>query len=1688
LSWYCSEQVQVFIEMETGSVEGNTDLTEAVLSSDAESVKILLGGGADINARRHDGKSPLNVASWLGFTDNVRILLDHDADIDSRDNEGRTPLYNAVLGKHHDVVTLLVSAGADVHLQDNNGFPPLTVASHKGHIDCVKLLVESGAEVETRQNDGVTPLYWAASKGYIAVVQFLIEQHADVNACDSEGRSCLWAAAFTGHTDVVSALVSAGADVNLQENDGSSPLTVASRERHIDCVKLLVESGAEVDTRTNDGETPLYLAAGEGHIDVVQFLIEQRADVNASDSEGQSCLWTAAFDGHTDVVRALVSAGANVNLQKNNGSSPLTVASLEGHIDCVKLLLESGAEVDTRTNDGETPLYLATGEGHIEVVQFLIEQHADVNASDSEGQSCLWTAAFTGHIDVVRALVSAGADVHLQKNNGSSPLTVASQEGHIDCVKLLLESGAGVETRNNNGATPLHLAARKGHIKVVQFLIEQRADVSACDSEGRSCLLTAAFYGHTDVVRELVSAGADVHLQTNNGSSPLSAASYQGHTDTVVMLLDSGADAEMRDSDGRTALWLAALYGQMDVLNILIARPANDGASDNRLQSPICEAAMYELLNVVKRLTEHKILISGKEDSCQNPLSYVTASVKRVVKTMLQLLMKKRVCVGGMKDFEDTKALMVYGVDNVSMSVECGADIYARSVDNLQAIDIASYCGDVDVLRFLCGCALRVNSLNSLEHFHCYSMSASCPVSSICTDHNCNTAVHLSTDIRCMRSLLENGADIEAENVDGLRPIHYAVRTGLVELVELLIQHGANVDAADVYGNRPLHDSVYHGLNVVQSLIHNGATVNVQNVDGKTPLHIAIERQQSEVVKFLLDAGADVGLSDVWRNTPLHYLTAGQLQFDELEECVVKQRNKCRHLLIRNAVGVTALSSVAAHGILDYAYRQREISNADRVANQEDLHSEQLTHAFSSSVISCLPELKTKVYSCEVSAHADCYGNTPLHYAVGVYAHLKLYRISTDVENTVEFLMKRGADINAQNNNGHTPLHVARGIEAIETCVQHADDQSFTITDKRGRNFWHLLFLFGNQSEIKFARNIPPTVFASDAKYSSDDLNRTPLHYVCMQRNTWIGTDGWDSLAEEFIQKFSDKHINKQDSFGRTALHYAAMAGDTELMKLLKTNKADDTIRDNFDYTANEYEDICDHYTANISLLRLADTLNFVLRNFHLMSLCVQQYFSHIHLHVKRSKVELRKIICDLRADNATSYVLNIHKGCRLDYSDVCRKRAALKQSFQKRVELSDNANESAKQTMFKAIQSQVAEAVQCLAKEISDKDTRFACEVVPVGSAREGVKIGCCDEFDYNFVLTDLSRICTVCYSPESPPGFVLLKASVLEYDEDLFDSNGILNTRIVKFKFETLVKQILSSLSFCEASGFEFIDPVHGFFVPPGTTSVKVNTQIKLEFTKPVNGYHVPHNISVDIVPALRINGWWPDDTRRKDLCQADDCLIVFTQPQVKYPWIGWTQPHGFITFAPAESRLLRDCPRVIRAAFKVVKRMSKNFCRYTFFSSHVIKTALLWCMDEMEPTSKRSSFNYSDEYNGDELLLWVQKILQRLLCFAAQDYFPFYFMPKCCQPVWMKERYLKQFHMHLYQHGIRTYTDLLSLNEQQSRDYWLKSIKYMFICSHLMYWTVLSDDDELKLFVPFTINPLMESDVCTTLLPEN
>jgi len=554
-----------------------------------------------------------------------------------------------------------------------------------------------------------------------------------------------------------------------------------------------------------------------------------------------------------------------------------------------------------------------------------------------------------------------------------------------------------------------------------------------------SVLFTACVKGEYEIVKLLLENGAEVESQNDAGMTPMPVAVSAGNIKIVDVLFEHGAASDTLDYNGMSPVWHACTRGHRDMLMTLIRHGANLRRVEGGCSDPLCAVAR----------------LCPKDD----------------VEEILKLLMSNGLCFNPAKRHSSQSALMIAAqrgrVDIINSLVKHGADMYERNFENMQPIDVASYSGHTDIVRFISSC----NSSATV------SRGCSLYQLSFGVDCRCNTDVHLTTDLQIMTSLLDTGADIEAENIDGLRPIHRAVRTGIVELVELLIQHGANVDAADVFGNRPLHDAVYHGLNVVQLLVQRAAKLNVQNIDGKTPLHIAVERRQLDVIMFLLDQDTDVGLTDVWRNTPLHYFTSELAAVSGVAESVVNVlTKKSQRFFVRNIVDVSMSMPVMTSEISDHQ-RDAVQHTAAEVARLNSQHMIQ-EHSVN--------------FFCPEKLDADWRGNTPLHYAVGVYAQFKMFRINANVTETVDFLVKCGADINAQNNDGLTPLHVARGEEAIEACLRHTDEKSFTITDKRGRNFWHLLFLTRTQNDSELGRSIRPMIAKPDpAKYNVDDLNNS---------------------------------------------------------------------------------------------------------------------------------------------------------------------------------------------------------------------------------------------------------------------------------------------------------------------------------------------------------------------------------------------------------------------------------------------------------------------------------------------------------------------------------------------------------------------------------------------------------------------
>jgi ankyrin repeat protein len=122
---------------------GSTPLLRAGKAADVAAVKLLLEHGADPALAQTGGITPLMAAAGVGSTaidtrgsiksqaqiiETIRLLLGAGADIDAADRLGRVALLGAAFWGYDDVIRALVDAGARLDVRDAQGRGPVDYA------------------------------------------------------------------------------------------------------------------------------------------------------------------------------------------------------------------------------------------------------------------------------------------------------------------------------------------------------------------------------------------------------------------------------------------------------------------------------------------------------------------------------------------------------------------------------------------------------------------------------------------------------------------------------------------------------------------------------------------------------------------------------------------------------------------------------------------------------------------------------------------------------------------------------------------------------------------------------------------------------------------------------------------------------------------------------------------------------------------------------------------------------------------------------------------------------------------------------------------------------------------------------------------------------------------------------------------------------------------------------------------------------------------------------------------------------------------------------------------------------------------------------------------------------------------------------------------------------------------------
>ena len=392
-------------------------------------------------------------------------------------------------------------------------------------------------------------------------------------------------------------------------------------------------------------------------------------------------------------------------------------------------------------------------------------------------------------------------------------------------------------------------------------------------------------------------------------------------------------------------------------------------------------------------------------------------------------------------------------------------------------------------------------------------------------------------DAAAVRALVQQRADVNAPEGDGMTALHWAAERGDADIAALLLKAGARAQAETRIGRyTPLHVAAKSGsAAVVRALVDAGANVNAATATGAVPLHFAAASGSSEAVATLLDRGADVNAREPqWGQTPLMFAAAAG------------RTAAVRTLVARGAdVGATAR-------VVDISTRSVEDSASSRARNARvaEIQRQLAAKAAGTSQAAAAGGARGRARGADGDN-----GNEPepLGYAdlVGAQGGLTALLLAAreGLADTTMTLIDAGADINQVSASDHTSPLLIAAINghfdlALQLLQRGADVR--VASDAGATPLYGVL----NMQWAPKARHPQP------AKYMQQQTGYLELAEALLK----AGADPNARLRKSLWYTTYNRDLLSVDRTGATPFWWAAYTLDIPAMKLLLKYGADPNI------------------------------------------------------------------------------------------------------------------------------------------------------------------------------------------------------------------------------------------------------------------------------------------------------------------------------------------------------------------------------------------------------------------------------------------------------------------------------------------------------------------------------------------------
>lgn len=393
-----------------------------------------------------------------------------------------------------------------------------------------------------------------------------------------------------------------------------------------------------------------------------------------------------------------------------------------------------------------------------------------------------------------------------------------------------------------------------------------------------------------------------------------------------------------------------------------------------------------------------------------------------------------------------------------------------------------------------------------------------------------------------LERLLEEGGDINAQNVRGATPLMSAISAKDEDFAIWLVGRGANPNTKTLTGEFPMLSAATRGMEALTTeMLKRGGNPNDENNLGSNPLMEACLHRNPKVAQILLSGGADPNRRSVQGTTPL--LNASRNHDPDLVELLLKNGANPNDA---DSYGVPAL--IAAASVLSRYDPKEDMpksvetikvllkygANPNIPAKSGNTAIAQASMALNRDAVMVLLKAGANPNSCSTAG------------VQGEMTPLMLAAVKRDVD-LVDRLLDAGADPEFKNSKGETALQYALWARAKNKKEQEDGVKTVSLLLKRGAKptpagqmgIAHYALAVGDEALLQEAKSMG----VLDQK---DKDGLTALHLSLLMRKA--------SITEKLLELGADPNAKDNDEMAPLAVlaRNPSQPGVEQLIEMLK--------------------------------------------------------------------------------------------------------------------------------------------------------------------------------------------------------------------------------------------------------------------------------------------------------------------------------------------------------------------------------------------------------------------------------------------------------------------------------------------------------------------------------------------------------